>query len=82
MIRFVSRALDYLLSQPDWDGTTTGGSMGGQQGLMLSGLRPDHIDAVLVCVPAAAGRACPTRTHDLLSELVRGGTWTPMRIGY
>lgn len=52
-----SRALDYLLTRPDWDGRTivlTGGSMGGQQSLALAGLRPDHIDAVLVCVPAGA----------------------------
>jgi cephalosporin-C deacetylase-like acetyl esterase len=52
-----SRALDYLLTRPDWDGKTivlTGGSMGGQQSLMLAGLRPEKITAVLVCVPAGA----------------------------
>ncbi len=52
-----SRALDYLVTRPDWDGTTivlTGGSMGGQQSLALAGLRPDRISAVLVCVPAGA----------------------------
>ncbi len=52
-----SRALDYLLTRPDWDGRTialTGGSMGGQQSLALAGLRPDKISAVLVCVPAGA----------------------------
>jgi cephalosporin-C deacetylase-like acetyl esterase len=52
-----SRALDYLLTRPDWDGKTivlTGGSMGGQQSLALAGLRPDKITAVLVCVPAGA----------------------------
>ena len=52
-----SRALDYLLTRPDWDGKTivlTGGSMGGQQSLVLAGLRPDKITAVLVCVPAGA----------------------------
>ena len=52
-----SRALDYLLTRPDWDGKTlvlTGGSMGGQQSLMLAGLRPEKISAVLVCVPAGA----------------------------
>jgi cephalosporin-C deacetylase len=52
-----SRALDYVLSRPDWDGKTvvlTGGSMGGQQSLALAGLRPDKISAVLVCVPAGA----------------------------
>ena len=52
-----SRALDYLLTRPDWDGRTivlTGGSMGGQQSLALAGLRPDRISEVLVCVPAGA----------------------------
>jgi cephalosporin-C deacetylase-like acetyl esterase len=52
-----SRALDYVLTRPDWDGKTivlTGGSMGGQQSLTLAGLRPDKITAVLVCVPAGA----------------------------
>jgi len=52
-----SRALDYLLTRPDWDGKTivlTGGSMGGQQSLSLAGLRPEKITAVLVCVPAGA----------------------------
>lgn len=52
-----SRALDYLLTRPDWDGKTVvlmGGSMGGQQSLALAGLRPERISAVLVCVPAGA----------------------------
>jgi cephalosporin-C deacetylase len=52
-----SRALDFLLTRPDWDGKTivlTGGSMGGQQSLVLAGLRPEKISAVLVCVPAGA----------------------------
>ena len=52
-----SRALDYLLTRTDWDGRTivlTGGSMGGQQSLVLAGLRPEKISAVLVCVPAGA----------------------------
>jgi cephalosporin-C deacetylase-like acetyl esterase len=52
-----SRALDYLLTRPEWDGKTivlTGGSMGGQQSLALAGLRPEKISAVLVCVPAGA----------------------------
>jgi len=46
-----------LLTRPDWDGKTivlTGGSMGGQQSLVLAGLRPEKITAVLVCVPAGA----------------------------
>lgn len=52
-----SRVLDYLLTRQDWDGKTivlTGGSMGGQQSLVLAGLRPEKITAVLVCVPAGA----------------------------
>ena len=52
-----SRALDYLLTRPDWNGKTvvlTGGSMGGQQSLALAGLRPQEITAALVCVPAGA----------------------------
>src|SRR5205814_550343 len=52
-----SRVLDYLLTRPDWDGRTIvliGGSMGGQQSLVLAGLRPDKVSAVLVCVPAGA----------------------------
>lgn len=52
-----SRALDYLLTRPDWDGKTivlTGGSMGGQQSLVLAGLRPESITAALVCVPAGS----------------------------
>jgi cephalosporin-C deacetylase-like acetyl esterase len=50
-----SRALDYLMTRPDWDGKTIvlmGTSMGGQQSLMLAGLRPEKITAVLVCVPS------------------------------
>ena len=52
-----SRALDYLLTRPDWDGKTLvlmGGSMGGQQSLVLAGLRPEKITAVLTCVAAGA----------------------------
>jgi cephalosporin-C deacetylase-like acetyl esterase len=50
-----SRALDYLMTRADWDGNTIvlmGTSMGGQQSLVLAGLRPEKITAVLVCVPA------------------------------
>ena len=50
-----SRALDYVTSRPDWDGKTLvlmGTSMGGQQSLMLAGLRPEQITGVLVCVPS------------------------------
>ena len=52
-----SRVLDYLLTRPDWDGKTLvlmGGSMGGQQSLVLAGLWPERISAVLACVPAGA----------------------------
>lgn len=52
-----SRALDYLLTRPDWDGKTIvliGGSQGGQQSIALAGLRPEKITAALVCVPAGA----------------------------
>ena len=52
-----SRALDYLMTRPDWDGKTIvlmGTSMGGQQSMVLAGLRPEKITAVLVCVPAGA----------------------------
>ncbi len=52
-----SRALDYLMTRPDWDGRTIvlmGTSMGGQQSIMLAGLRPEKITAVLVCVPSGA----------------------------
>ena len=52
-----SRALDYVMTRSDWNGKTivlTGGSMGGQQSLVLAGLRPEKISAVLVCVPAGA----------------------------
>lgn len=52
-----SRALDYLLTRPDWDGKTIvliGGSQGGQQSFALAGLRPEKITAALVCVPAGA----------------------------
>lgn len=52
-----SRALDYLLTRPDWDGKTIvliGGSQGGQQSFALAGLRPEKITAVMVCVPAGA----------------------------
>ena len=52
-----SRVLDYLMTRPDWDGKTIvlmGGSMGGQQSLVLAGLRPEKITAVLACVPAGA----------------------------
>ena len=52
-----SRALDYLMTRPDWDGKTIvlmGTSMGGQQSMVLADLRPEKITAVLVCVPSGA----------------------------
>ncbi|MFZ0302818.1 MAG: acetylxylan esterase [Terracidiphilus sp.] len=52
-----SRVLDYLATRPDWDGKTvvlTGGSMGGQQSIVLAGLRPDKVTDVVVCVPSGA----------------------------
>jgi cephalosporin-C deacetylase len=52
-----SRAPDYLMTRPDWDGKTIvpmGTSMGGQQSLMLAGLRPGKITAALVCLPSGA----------------------------
>lgn len=52
-----SRVLDYLATRPDWNGKTivlTGGSMGGQQSIVLAGLRPEKVTDVLVCVPAGA----------------------------
>jgi cephalosporin-C deacetylase len=53
-----SRVLDHLLTREDWDGKTivlAGGSMGGQQSLVLAGLRPaEKITAVLTCVPAGS----------------------------
>src|SRR4029079_14504154 len=55
-----SRALDYLVTRPDWNGKTIvlmGGSMGGQQSLALAGLRPDKISAVLVCGPGRCDRS-------------------------
>ncbi len=50
------RAVDYLASRPDWDGTTlvvTGTSMGGQQSLCAAGLNP-RVSHLLVNVPAGA----------------------------
>jgi cephalosporin-C deacetylase len=52
-----SRALDYLMTRSDWDGQTIvlmGTSMGGQQAIVLAGLRPEKITAVLACVPSGA----------------------------
>lgn len=50
------RAIEYLASRPDWDGTTlvvNGISMGGQQSLVMAGLNP-RVTAVVVEVPAGS----------------------------
>lgn len=50
------RAVEFLASQPDWDGKTLvvmGTSMGGQQSLAVSGLNP-KVTHVLVNVPSGA----------------------------
>jgi cephalosporin-C deacetylase-like acetyl esterase len=49
-----ARAIDYIASRPDWDGRTlviSGTSMGGQQSMVVAGLR-SQVTAVLVNVPA------------------------------
>lgn len=51
-----ARAIDYIMSRPDWDGKTivlTGTSMGGQQSLVAAGLRP-KVTAVIVNEPSGA----------------------------
>jgi cephalosporin-C deacetylase len=51
-----ARAIAYMESRPDWDGTTivlTGTSMGGQQSLVAAGLRPE-VTAVIVNEPSGA----------------------------
>jgi cephalosporin-C deacetylase-like acetyl esterase/lysophospholipase L1-like esterase len=48
------RAVDYIASRPDWDGTTLvvmGTSMGGQQSLCVAGLHP-KVTHLIVDVPA------------------------------
>ncbi|MGH7617253.1 MAG: acetylxylan esterase, partial [Gemmatimonadaceae bacterium] len=50
------RAMEYLMSRPEWDGRTlvaNGISMGGQQSLVMAGLSP-KITAVVVNVPAGS----------------------------
>jgi cephalosporin-C deacetylase len=71
-----SRALDYLLIRSDWDGKTIvvmGGSMGGQQSLVLAGLRPEEI--YLGPGLRARGRGYqrrPARPQGWLSQLAVG----------
>ena len=73
-----SRALDYLLTRPDWDGKTivlTGGSMGGQQSLAVAGLRPEKISAVL-----RAREQTQTATSTTARQVIQTGRLiTPMR---
>jgi cephalosporin-C deacetylase-like acetyl esterase/lysophospholipase L1-like esterase len=55
------RAIEYLASRPDWDGTTlvvTGTSMGGQQSLCAAGLNP-KVTGLIVHVPAGADGVGP-----------------------
>jgi len=52
-----TRAIDYIVSRPDWDGKTLvliGTSMGGQQSLVTAALNPQRISAVIVNEPAGA----------------------------
>ncbi len=56
------QALEYLKTRPDWDGKTLvvmGGSQGGQQALMIAGLHPQDITAVLANVPAGCDMLAP-----------------------
>jgi cephalosporin-C deacetylase len=51
-----SRAIDYIVSRPDWDGkniVVMGTSMGGHQSLVTAGLNP-KVTAVIVNEPAGA----------------------------
>ncbi|HEY5218864.1 MAG TPA: acetylxylan esterase [Gemmatimonadaceae bacterium] len=68
------RAVDYLASRPDWDGTTLvvqGMSMGGQQSFAVAGLNP-KVTGLIVDVPAGCdlmgalhGRAEPYPNWDV-----------------
>lgn len=52
-----TRAIDYIMSRPDWDGKTivlVGTSMGGQQSLVTAALNPGRVTAVIVNEPAGA----------------------------
>ena len=56
------QAMKYLKSRPDWNGKTIvvmGQSQGGQQALMLAGLCPKDVTAVLALVPAASDMLAP-----------------------
>jgi cephalosporin-C deacetylase-like acetyl esterase/lysophospholipase L1-like esterase len=59
------RAIDYLLSRPEWDGKTLvlmGTSMGGQQSLCLAGLHP-KVTHLIVHVPAGCDFSGPAHGH-------------------
>ena len=50
-----TRAIDYIVTRPDWDGKTIvilGTSQGGQQGIVTAGLNPERITALLVNEPS------------------------------
>ena len=56
------RAVEYLKTRPDWNGKTLvvmGDSQGGQQALMIAGLHPKDITAVLALVPAGGDMLAP-----------------------
>jgi cephalosporin-C deacetylase-like acetyl esterase len=56
------QAMEYLKERPDWNGKTLvamGASQGGQQALMLAGLCPKDVTAVLALVPAASDMLAP-----------------------
>jgi cephalosporin-C deacetylase len=58
------RALDYVVSRPDWDGKTLvvqGTSMGGQQSIAMAGLHP-RVTALVVMVPSGIDVTAPL--HD------------------
>ena len=57
------RAIEYLKSRPDWDGKTLvvmGTSQGGLQTLMIGGLYPGKISALIANVPAGCDLTGPS----------------------
>jgi cephalosporin-C deacetylase len=60
------RAVEYLKMRPDWDGKTLvvmGDSQGGGQALMVAGLHPEDITAVLALVPSGCDMLGPEAGH-------------------
>jgi cephalosporin-C deacetylase-like acetyl esterase len=56
------QCVEYLKTRPDWDGKTLvimGASQGGQQSLVVGGLYPGTVTAVLAMVPAACDNLAP-----------------------